>query len=320
MNLKYIIDSETSGKTVKYILKKKFELSERLIKKLKHQHRILCNSEPVYINAIVSEHDIIEANTDFEETCDDIIPENIPIDIIFEDDNLIVINKQPDIVVHPTCAHISGTLANAVAYHLQKKGIVKKVRPVIRLDKDTSGIIIFAKNAFSQEYLIRQMNNKTFIKKYIGIVHGFVNEPSGTIAMPIARKPGSIMLRHISPEGDHSVTHYKVLEYLNNATVLEFRLETGRTHQIRVHCQAINHPLIGDTLYPYLHIDETSIISNNSPCITQDNECAQKTSILRRQALHSYQAIFEHPETKKSLELSAPIPRDINCALEILRK
>jgi len=129
----------------------------------------LCNNRPVYVNAVVCENDIIEVDLDFDDSGIFIQPEDIPIDIIYEDEFLIALNKQPGIVVHPTCSHPGGTLANAVAFHLQKKGIVKKIRPVIRLDRDTSGIIIFAKNPYCQEFLIRQMNDKTFIKEYIGM-------------------------------------------------------------------------------------------------------------------------------------------------------
>ncbi|ABN52038.1 MAG TPA: RluA family pseudouridine synthase [Hungateiclostridium thermocellum] len=318
MNLKYTVDKETSGKTVKHILKKQLKLSERLIKKLKRQGKILCNNRPVYVNAVVCENDIIEVDLDFDDSGIFIQPEDIPIDIIYEDEFLIALNKQPGIVVHPTCSHPGGTLANAVAFHLQKKGIVKKIRPVIRLDRDTSGIIIFAKNPYCQEFLIRQMNDKTFIKEYIGIVHKVLENDNGTIDLPIARKPGSIMLRHISPDGDPAVTHYTVLERLNGATLVKFRLETGRTHQIRVHCQAIGHPLLGDTLYPFE--DTPYSLSGNNPHITQANTPSITSGIITRQALHSQRAVFLHPFTKKILEITAPIPEDMKSALEILRK
>ena len=312
MKLTYIVDKEVSGKTVKHVLKNKLQLSERLIKKLKYNNLILRNNEPVYVNVVLNEHDVLEVNMKLNENSEDIIPQDIPVDIIFEDENLLVLNKQPDIVVHPTCSHTDGTLANAVAFHLANKDELCKIRPVVRLDRDTSGVIIFAKNPYSQEYLIRQMNSKTFIKEYIGIVHGFVKNKKGTINLPISRKPDSIMLRHVSPDGDHAVTHYEVIEYLNNATVLRFILETGRTHQIRVHCQASGHPLIGDTLYPYL--DDIS----HSSAVSQSQ--VQMPELINRQALHSYRALFEHPATKEMLEVIAPLAEDIKTALEILRK
>jgi 23S rRNA pseudouridine1911/1915/1917 synthase len=304
MILKYTVDENSSGKNVKYILKNKLDLSERLIKKLKYSSKILCNSTPVFVNFIVSSGDIIEARIDFEEERSDIIPENIAIDIVYEDDFMIVLNKQPNIVVHPTSYHPNGTIANAIMYYLKQKGICRKVRPVSRLDRDTSGIIIFAKNEYIQESLIRQMNDKTFSKEYIGIGYGIVKPETGTINLPIERKPESIMQRHVSPTGEHAITHYEVLEYFQNSTYLKFILETGRTHQIRVHCQAIGHPLIGDTLYPPL-----------SPEI-----CSFSSEYIARQALHSIRVSFKHPYYNEIMELTAPIPQDICRLLEILRK
>jgi 23S rRNA pseudouridine1911/1915/1917 synthase len=309
--LKYIIDKESSGKALKHVLKRNMQLSETLIKKLKYQNRILCNDKPVYVNTSVTEHDVIKVDMSFEENSDGVVPQEIPIDILFEDECLLILNKQSDTIVHPTCMRPDRTLANGVAWHFLKNGSNNKIRPVMRLDKDTSGVIIFAKNPYSQDYLIRQMNNKTFVKEYIGIVHGFVKENQGTIDLPISRKPGSIIERQISPEGDSSITHYKVLEQLHNATLLSFILETGRTHQIRVHCQAIGHSLIGDTLYPQLDISHTT--SNMD--ITHE-----QPDLINRQALHSIKAIFEHPVTKEILEVTAPLAKDIEKALEILRK
>lgn len=296
MNLKYIVDDSHAGKVLKTILKHELEISERLIKKLKYDGKILCNSVPVFVNTIVQSGDVIEVNIEFTEECDEVIPEKIEIDILYEDDYLIALNKQPNIVVHPTSSHPSGTVANAVMHHLLQKGICRKVRPVSRLDRDTTGIILFAKNQFVQEFLIRQMKDKIFSKEYIGVVVGNIPDEKGTINLPIERKPGSIMLRHTTPTGAPSITHYEVLARLNGATLLKFKLETGRTHQIRVHCQAIGHPLMGDTLY------------SNIP-----------TPLIDRQALHSQRACFLHPHSRESFELIAPVPADINNLLEELR-
>lgn len=300
LDLKYLVDEESNGKTVKYILKNKLKLSERLVKKLKYNSRVLCNSIPVFVNTIVNTNDTIEVSIDFDEENEDIIPEDIDIDIIFEDDCFMVLNKKPNIVVHPTSSHPSGTVANAIKFYLNKKGESGKIRPVSRLDRDTSGIIIFAKNQFVQESLIRQMNSRTFKKEYVGIVHSEVKDLKGTIDLPIERKPGSIMLRHVSQAGSPSVTHFEVIEHLRNATYLRFTLETGRTHQIRVHCQAIGHPLIGDTLYT--------------------NTGTENSGLINRQALHSWKVNFIHPLSEKAVTLTAPVPSDILRVLEILRK
>lgn len=296
MDLKYIINEAITDKEVKYILKNRLEISENMIKKLKYNGRILLNSVPVHVNAKVNTGDVIDVNLDFDEECDEIIPENINIDILHEDEYMIILNKQPGIVVHPTSYHPTGTIANAIMKHYLDIGLKRKIRPVSRLDRDTSGIIIFAKNEYVQEFLIRQMKDKSFKKEYVGVINGIPPHNKGTIDLPIDRMPGSIMLRHISPSGDKSITHYEVLETLNNSAFLKFNLETGRTHQIRVHCHAIGHPLIGDTLYSDI-----------------------KTELIERQALHSLKVSFYHPHDRKLFELTAPIPEDIEDLLTQLR-
>lgn len=298
----YNVPAEDDSKTVKYILKNRFGLSERLVKKLKFNDKIYQNSLPVHINAIIHEGDLIEAHIKLDESNEGITPEPMKLDIIYEDDSLIAINKPPNMVVHPTFRHFSGTVANGLMHYLLQKGIKTLIRPVSRLDRDTSGIIIFALNPFVQDKLVMQMHTNSYLKEYIGLVHGSIEGSGGTINMPIDRLPGSIMLRHTTPDGAPSVTHYEVLERFEDATFLKFILETGRTHQIRVHSQAIGHPLIGDTLYPIPSFDG----------------CYE--GLMSRQALHSIHTIFIHPETMKTIELTAPIPSDISRALEILRK
>lgn len=298
MILEHTADTSDSGKQLKYILKGKLKISERLVKKLKFQNKIHVNNEPVHVNYIVKENDKVRVELELEEDCEYIEPQNIPIDIIYEDDCLLVLNKQPGIVVHPTCSHPDSTIANGIVYYLKQKGISKKVRPVSRLDRETSGIIIFAKNSFTQETLIKQMHAKIFEKEYLGIVQGIPSAKKGTIDLPIDRKPGSIMLRHISETGAPSITHYEELESFrsHNAALLRFKLETGRTHQIRVHCQAMGIPIYGDTLY-----------SENSDLL------------ISRQALHSHITKIVHPETQKEVIFNAELPSDMKTVLEIMR-
>jgi len=299
MILEHTIGIDDVGKPVKHILKNKLQLSTRLVKKLKYQSKIFINDVPVRVTHIVNENDKLKVELELEEDCDNIEPQDIPVDIVHEDDCLLVLNKQPGIVVHPTFNHPDSTIANGIVYYLKQQGISKKVRPVSRLDRDTSGIIIFAKNQFAQEMLIRQMQQKIFEKEYLGIVQGIPSNKNGTIDLPIDRKPESIMLRHISDTGAPSITHYEVLESFipYNAALLRFKLETGRTHQIRVHCQAMGFPIYGDTLY-----------SDSSDLL------------ISRQALHSHTTKIIHPETQKEVIFTAELPTDINNVLEIMRR
>lgn len=301
MKLSLTVTPENHAKTVKQLLKGNMHISERLIKQMKFSGRILLNTVPVHVNAVVKEGDLLEAVVESEEYNENIIPEPMDLDILYEDENLIAINKPPNTVVHPTFRHHTGTVANGLMHYLLCKGVKTLVRPVSRLDRDTSGIILFALNPFIQQGLINQMHNKTFTKEYIGLVHGAFDQSSGTIDLPIQRLDGSIMLRHISSEGSPSVTHYEILENFPEAAYLKYILETGRTHQIRVHCQAIGHPLIGDTLYPLPEFDHIY------------------EGLMSRQALHSRRVTFTHPFTNKVLDLEASIPDDIMHALEILR-
>jgi len=299
--LSHTVTPDNHRKTVKHILKKELKLSERLVKKLKFDNKILLNGLPVHVNQVAAAGDRVEAVVEFDEECGEFLqPEAIPLDILYEDESLIAVNKPAGMVVHPTSGHTSGTAANALLHHFKKSGQKCIIRPVSRLDRDTSGIILFAKNQYVQDQLIRQMKQKTFEKEYLGIVWGHPDEMEGTIDLPIERLPGSIMLRHVSPTGASSITHFTVLELFSHTALLQFSLETGRTHQIRVHCQATGHPLVGDTLY---FLPEYQILE----------------SPIQRQALHSFRVSLEHPLTGTILELAAPLPSDMSGALEILR-
>lgn len=292
MKLEFVVDKLNDGKTVKHIVKYNFSLSERLTKKLKFGGKILCNNEVARINKIVFEGDIININIDFEEECENIVEEAMDLDIIFEDAYFIAINKSPGMVVHPTFNYGTGTVANGLIYYFHNKDEKIKIRPVSRLDRDTSGILIFAKNQLIQDLLVKQMRTDNFIKEYIGVVHGNFDSTSGIIDLPIARAGDSIITRVVSDDGAPSITRYEVLENLTGYSVLKFILETGRTHQIRVHCKAINHNLIGDTLYG---------IESENPL----------DKLINRQALHSHKIKLRHPVTNEFIELIARIPDDI---------
>lgn len=297
MDFKYYVNSQDSGRTVKSILINNFELSKNLIQKLKYKRKILCNKVPVYIDHIVASGDIVEACANFTEQSANVTPQKMDLSILYEDDYIIALDKPAGIIVHPTSPKFNNTIANGLVYYFQSKGLQIKIRPVSRLDRDTTGVIVFAKNQFVQDRLIKQMNTNQYRKEYIGIVHGYPVESSGTINLPIAKTAGSIISREVSEFGAPSITHYTSIEHLNNSTMMNFTLETGRTHQIRVHCQSIGLPLIGDTLYSNI-----------------------ATTLISRQALHAHYVKFIHPITKKIVEITSPLPKDINELLDILRK
>ena len=281
IELNYIVTKNEDQMTIANILRRKVNVSSRLLTKLKMNQKILVNNEPVFSNYIVRENDKIVVKIDFEET-DGILPEEMKLDVIFEDEFLLAINKPAGIVVHPSANHQTNTLANGVKFYLNNS---KKIRPINRLDRDTSGIVLFAKN----EYIHEQMSKDKFIsKEYIAITNGILEIKSGTINQPIARKPGSIMERCISEEGQEAITHYEVTSEIGNKySVVKLILETGRTHQIRVHLAYLNAPILGDTLY------------------------GTSSELISRQALHAQKMQIIHPVTTEKLTLTANVPEDM---------
>jgi len=273
---------------VKEILLNKFKVSSRLLRKLKLNKRIFCNQKEAWVNDILNIGDIVSIDITFEESNDKIKAEYCDLDILYEDNMILAINKPGDLVVHPTCIHQDGTLANFVKGYLEKKGERVTTRFVNRLDRETSGVILFAKNEYTQDSLARQMMNGKFEKEYITVVNGIVEKDSGTIDLPIKREEGSIMTRTVAPDGEYAVTHYAVVKRLEDMTVVRLKLETGRTHQIRVHMKAIGHALVGDGLYSDI-----------------------KTDKINRQALHATSIKFMHPISSEEIKIEANIPKDM---------
>jgi len=271
--------------TVKNILKK-LKMSERFIRKLKLNEKITCSGKQLKINDTVEAGNILTVDLNFEEESENIDDINMPLDILYEDDWLIIINKPANMVVHPSILHRTDSLANALKFYLESKNEKIKMRFVNRLDRDTTGIVIFAKSEYIQESLAMQMQDGTLIKEYRTIVEGIL-EGNGTIDKPIKRQEGSIMLREVSDDGERAVTHYEVLQNMNNMSLVRVRLETGRTHQIRVHMKEVGHPLVGDDLY------------------------GNKSELIDRQALHAYKISFIHPVTNEKMEFIADIPDDM---------
>ncbi len=288
MKLTYTVLAVEDGEKISNILRNNLNISSRLLTKLKMNEKILVNNVPVFSNYIVKTGDFINVLIDFEEI-DYTEPEDMTLDIIYEDEYVLVVNKPAGIVVHPSSYHLNNTLANGVKYYLNNN---KKIRPINRLDRDTSGIVMFAKNEYVQECF---QNKSDYKKEYIAIVNGIVKQDKGTINKPIARKPGSIMDREINyEEGKVAITHYDVLELFNEEgyTLLHIELETGRTHQIRVHFKSEGHILLGDDLY------------------------GAPSELINRQALHAWKISFVHPITKEEVKLEANIPEDIKRIIE----
>ena len=201
---------------------------------------------------------------------------------------LLIINKPPNIPVHPSMLHFEDSLSNGIKYYFNQINLNRKIRPVNRLDKDTSGIVIFAKNDYMQECLVKQMKLGIFKKEYIALLEGNVDHNSDTINAPIARKDTSIIEREISNTGDIAITHYELLKNYNEYAYVKFILETGRTHQIRLHSKYIGHPILGDTLY------------------------GKSSNLINRQALHAYKINFIHPIKYKKIEIISKPPKDIS--------
>lgn len=287
MKLEYKITNQTKYKTIKQLLKEEFHISERLLKRLKKENQIFMNNFPVSINASFNLNDVISVCLDFDEEAENIVPTKMKLNILFEDNALLIVNKPAGIPVHPSMDHYTDSLSNGVMYYYNSTNLKRKIRIVNRLDKNTSGIVIFAKNEYIQECLIGQMKNNTFQKEYLALLEGLLDKKSGTINAPIARKENSIIERQVSPDGKESITHYKILKEYSNYSLVHFTLETGRTHQIRVHCSYIKHPILGDSLY------------------------GKSSDLIDRQALHSCKVIFIHPIINKKMEIIAELANDI---------
>lgn len=287
MKLEYVVSKLTKYETVKQVLKEEFLLSDRLIIKLKQAKQIYLNGNSTFINQKLEIGDNIIVDLDFEETCVNIVPTKMDLAILYEDDGLLIINKPPFVPVHPSMDHYCDSLSNGIKYYFDSIGLKRKIRPVNRLDKNTSGIVIFAKNEYIQEYLVKQMKSNTFEKEYIAIVEGIIDKNKQTIDAPVARKENSIIERCVDSNGDNAITIIQLIKSYSDYSLINCILKTGRTHQIRVHTSYIGHPIIGDDLY------------------------GNKSDKINRQALHAHKISFIHPITKEKIEIEAKIQKDI---------
>lgn len=245
MKLVYQIKENDVGKSVNHILTNELNVSTRLLTKLIKNEKITMNENKCDTRNIANLRDMIEINFDVLEDNSNIIPTHMNLDIVYEDEWLIVINKPAGIPIHPSRLHYIDSLSNGIKFYFDSIGLAKKIRPVNRLDLDTSGLVIFAKCEYIQETFIRQMSHKSFKKEYMCLVTGIFENKIGTIDLPIGRKNGSIIERCIDKKNGHtSITHYEVIQEFQNYSFIKCQLETGRTHQIRVHMSTIGHPIL----------------------------------------------------------------------------
>ena len=282
--IKLSVDETTSEKTIKTLLRNHLGISAAIVTKLKkYSDGILVNGVHQNVNYIVKNGDELCINIR-DNASRNIEPVDIPIDIIFEDEEIIVVNKPRNMPTHPSQNHHGDTLANGVMYLMKDKSFT--FRPITRLDRDTSGIVLIAKNQLCASNLSEQMQNLKIQKQYIAVCHGIFENKSGVIDAPIARVDGSGILREVSKSGKHAVTEYQVIDEKNGLTLVKLFPKTGRTHQLRVHLSHIGHPIYGDDMY-------------GSPI---KNGCT---------LLHCEKISFIHPKTNEKTEIFAPIPKDI---------
>lgn len=295
------------------------------------RHRIQCAIRQDYVrvngkvakaNCIIRPGDIVTFVMPYQRRGLEILPENIPLDIVYEDEDVLVINKPAGMVVHPGHGHFSGTLVNALAYHLgisqgpdaqdERMGVL-----VHRIDKDTSGLLVVAKNEEAQLNLAKQFFVHSIDRRYVAIVWGNIREDEGTIEGNIGRDPSDRMRFRVFPDGDRgkrAVTHFRVLERFGYVTVVECRLETGRTHQIRVHFNWIGHPLFNDERYDGAEIRKGTVYAKYRQFISN---CFR---LLPRQALHAKTLGFIHPRTGKHIQFDSPLPADMQTLIDKWRQ
>jgi 23S rRNA pseudouridine1911/1915/1917 synthase len=239
-------------------------------------------------------------------------PEPIEIDILHEDRHVIVVNKPAGLVVHPAPGHYTGTLVNALLYHFPNlEGTGGELRPGIvhRLDKETSGALIVAKNADAHHHLAMQFKSRKIQKKYLALVHGTTKSDSGTISLPIGRHPvDRKRMSTASRKSRLAETSWKVRERFRGVTLIELDLKTGRTHQIRVHCAAIHHPILGDSVYCGRKAEKKALVETNL------------LKPIPRQMLHAWRLCFTHPATETTVSVEAPLPGDMNEVIRALRQ
>ena len=301
----------------KYLFERIVNASRNRIQTAADNGYVMANGKPVKSSYKVKPLDVLTVMMDRPRYENDIIPEDIPLDIVYEDDDLMVINKPAGLVVHPGCGNYHGTLVNAIAWHLRDVPSYNPNDPQVglvhRIDKDTSGLLVVAKTPDAKTHLGLQFYNKTTQREYNALVWGIIDEDEGTIEGNIGRNPKDRMQMAVvsdPTQGKHAVTHYKVLERLGYVTLVKCVLETGRTHQIRVHMKHIGHVLFNDERYGGHEILKGTHFSKYKQFV---NNCF---AICPRQALHAKTLGFVHPRTGKEMFFTSELPEDMTLLLE----
>ena len=293
------IENNDIGKRLDKYLGETTDYTRSKIQKMIENGNILVNNNKVKSSYTLKENDNVEVTDYVEET--DILPENIPLDIYYEDNDLIVVNKPSGMVVHPAPGNYSGTLVNALMYHTNNLSTVNtSIRPGIvhRIDADTSGLLIVAKNDKSHNLLAEAIQKKEVVREYIALVDGVINEDTATIDAPIGRDKNDRKKMAVTSENSKdAITHIRVLDRYKDSTLIRCKLETGRTHQIRVHLNYIGHPVVNDPVYGYKKLIDKDF----------------------GQMLHAEKLGFVHPTTKEYMEFTAPLPNRFKEILEIYK-
>lgn len=293
-----IDDSSMTGRIDKELAHHLTDVSRSQLQKWIEDGNVTVNGETVKPKYKLAVGDLVEVQPEKPQKID-LEPENIPLDIVYEDDDVIVVNKPQGMVVHPAPGHPNHTLVNALLYHSPLSTINGEFRPGIvhRIDKDTSGLLMVAKNDLAHRSLAAQLKAKTNEREYVALVHGVIKEERGIIDAPLGRSKKDRKKQAVVEDGRHAVTHFKVLERFKHYTLVSCRLETGRTHQIRVHMKYIGHPLAGDPLYG-----------------------PRKTLPGNGQYLHARLLGFKHPRTGKQMTFTTPLPEYFQKMLDHLEK
>ena len=287
-NIDYIIDKDSAGLRVEQFLRRKRYSGQNLSEIKRMPKSILVNGVHYYMRQELSTGDHLQVRICETKNSEKIPPTNLPLDIIYEDEDLLVLNKPAGMPIHPSLNNYTNSMANALAYYFQSQGKPFIFRCCNRLDRDTSGLTIVSKHLVSGSILSDMTKYREVHREYLAIARGSVTPSEGTIQAPLGRKEGTIIERTVDWEhGEDAVTHYKVVKEANGHSLVSLRLETGRTHQIRIHMKYLGYPLIGDYLY------------------NPDME------YMTRQALHSHHMEFTHPITGEHMSFTAPLPEDM---------